>query len=102
MTVCRDANISLSVGPPLSAVEWIAMKFSTNIHGPRTMNPNDFGDPLTLPRHQQADSFSFESNVSTIIVWITMKFGADIQGPQRIPDDFALTFHPVSPAGEIF
>lgn len=28
---------------------WIAIKFGTDIHGPPKVNPNDCGDPLTVP-----------------------------------------------------
>ncbi len=30
---------------------WIGTKFGTDIHDSRTMNPNDFGDPLTFFPH---------------------------------------------------
>lgn len=29
---------------------WFTMKFCTDIHGLQKMSPDDFGDPLTLPR----------------------------------------------------
>ena len=29
-------------------IEWIAMKFTTDLHGPWTIHSRDFGDPLTF------------------------------------------------------
>ncbi len=31
-----------------ASTRWIGTKFSTDIHGSQTMNPNDFGDPQTF------------------------------------------------------
>lgn len=49
-----DGNAGLSVGHHfgpdrnvLTTIEWIAIKFSINIHVPLKIMPTDFGDPLT-------------------------------------------------------
>lgn len=42
-------SISWSGCPQNIPTEYIAMKFSTHIHGPPWMSPADFGDPLTFP-----------------------------------------------------
>ncbi len=32
-----------------TTITWIGMKFSTDVHDPQRMIPDDFGDPLTFP-----------------------------------------------------
>ncbi len=39
--MCFERNVSKNI-------EWIAMKFGTDIHVPPRINCNDFGDPLTF------------------------------------------------------
>lgn len=50
------------------AIQWIAMKFCSDIRSPQRMNPTDFVDPLTFhlqQLHQQADIYGSEGNVLT-------------------------------------
>ncbi len=55
-----DWNISAAVG-------WITMKFYTDIHGSRWMNPTDFADPLTFPF---APPWGWHQGVLSEIFWL--------------------------------
>ena len=47
MSVCQSTTLIQSEMFQ-QQLEWIAMKFCTNIHGPQRIYSNDFGNPLTF------------------------------------------------------
>ncbi len=49
----------------MANVEWIAIKFGIDIHGPQSMNPTTFGDLLTFPL---APIFVVLSEISQLIM----------------------------------
>ncbi len=59
-----NVEIFLSVGCP--HLNFVVLKFSANIHGPKRMNPSYFGDPLT---------FSSSTNMRLTFMVLSEMFG---------------------------
>lgn len=53
LTMLAAVEIGMLVGPP--TVRGVAIKFCADMHAPLGVNPNDFGDALTIPLEPQAD-----------------------------------------------
>ncbi len=66
-------------------INWIDLKFDTDINGPQRIHHSNFGDPLTFPLvpllYHEVHICGFKRNVSTTIGWIVMTFGTDIMPP---------------------
>ncbi len=61
------------------------MKLGTELHGSKTMNTPDFGDPLKFPLLlNEVNICGAMRNVLTAVGWIALKCGSDIHIPLRM------------------